>query len=245
VADLRRLLARRDKVEPPRGLRRWAVGCVALAVRRLCDMLLHRPLLHSVVTLRTHGAARLAALASPVVFVANHLSYLDQPCIMFSLPPHVRYRTATAAWAEFFFVNFHTILQRLWKRFTFEYGSIVLSLFPLPQSTGFRGSLQHMGWLVDHGFSILVFPEGERSPHGELLPFRQGLGIMVSELGIPVVPVRLAGVERVLPRGARWPKRGEVSVTFGEPLLFNGEAPDEIVVRVREAVAGLEREAGR
>ncbi|HEY5975842.1 MAG TPA: AMP-binding protein [Geobacteraceae bacterium] len=245
VADLRQLLARRDKVAPPRGLRRWAVSAPALLVRRLGDMLLHRPLLRSVVTLRPYGAAKLAGLSTPVVFVANHLSYLDQPCIMFSLPPELRYRTATAAWAEFFFVNFHTVLQRLWKRFTFEYGSVALSLFPLPQSTGFRSSLQHMGWLVDHGFSILVFPEGERSLHGDLLPFRQGLGIMVSELGIPVVPVCLAGLERVLPRGANWPRRGEVTVTFGEPLFFSGETPGEIVAMVRDAVAGLAEESGQ
>jgi len=96
-----------------------------------------------------------------------------------------------------------------------------------------------MGQLVDRGVNLLVFPEGERSASGRLLPFQQGLGIMVTELEIPVVPVKIRGLERVYPRGALWPRRGRVTVTFGEPLRFGLESPEAIVARSRKAIGEL------
>jgi long-chain acyl-CoA synthetase len=93
-----------------------------------------------------------------------------------------------------------------------------------------------MGGLVDRGRNILVFPEGERSATGEMLTFKEGLGIMVTELDIPVVPIKIKGLERVFPRGAGWPKRGIVTVVFGKPLRFGLESPHEIVEISRKAI---------
>lgn len=239
VADLRRMIADRAKVALPRGLRFWTNYVPIVFLRRAADLLLHRLLFHLCVTLEVHGLERVNGLEEPVLFIANHTSYLDQPAVMFALPAEHRYRTATAAWAEFFFQNFRNWPQRIWKRLTYEYGTLFLNLFPLPQSSGFRSTLQHMGRLVDHGIGILVFPEGERTQDGRMLPFRRGLGVMVQELAIPVVPVRIDGLERVLPRGARWPHRGRVVVTFGEPLRFAGQSVDAIVEQSRAAVTSL------
>jgi long-chain acyl-CoA synthetase len=202
-------------------------------------MLLHRPLIAPFVKLRIEGVENLNGVEQPVIFIANHVSYLDQPAVAQALPCGWRRRTATAAWAEFFFSEFRTMVGRIWKRLTYEYGSVFLHLFPLPQSAGFRGALRHMGYLVDHGYNILVFPEGARSADGRLLPFQKGLGIMVAELGLPVVPVAIIGMEHVLPRGAGFPRRGEVTVRFGAPLWFAGAERDEIVTRARQAVDEL------
>jgi long-chain acyl-CoA synthetase len=151
----------------------------------------------------------------------------------------VRNLTATAAWEEFFFRNFRTWPGKVWKRFTYEYGTMFLNLFPLSQTGGFRRSLAFMGRLADHRFSILLFPEGARSEDGRLLPFRPGLGVMVRELSVPVVPVRIVGMEKVMPRGTAWPRRGKVDVRFGKPLFFGTETPEEIVERARRAVEEL------
>jgi long-chain acyl-CoA synthetase len=239
VADLRAMIARREKTATPRGMRLWAQSAPVRLMRRMLDGLLHYPLFRLFVTLQVSGLEHLRGIDGPVLFIANHTSYLDQPAIMFSLPQERRYRTATAAWAEFFFVNFHTPLQRLWKRFTFEYGTVGINLFPLPQTSGFRGALQHMGRLVDRGCSILVFPEGERTPTGRMLPFRNGLGIMAVELGIPVVPVAISGLEKVLPRDATRLRRGEVRVCFGPPLAVADNDVSRIVAQAERAVAGL------
>jgi long-chain acyl-CoA synthetase len=245
VADLRRLLAQRKKSPAPRHFRFWTNTPLGRALRQGCDLFIHYPLLRTFVTLESAGTEKLAAIEAPVLFIANHASLLDQPVIMFSLPRSWRYRTATAAWEEFFFKNYRNRAGQLWKRFTYEYVSIAANVFPLPQSGSFRPALQYMGKLADHRRNILVFPEGERTQNGQLLPLQPGLGIMVQELGIPVVPVWINGLEKVLPRGARWPKQGKVTVTFGGALYFHGEEPQEIVVRARQALLDLERGSGK
>ncbi|HZV81048.1 MAG TPA: AMP-binding protein [Geobacteraceae bacterium] len=239
VGDVRGMISRRERVPAPRGLRLWTSTLLFRGVRVLADTILHRPLLSLFVSLSTEGAERLAGLSGPVIFIANHTSYLDQPCILFSLPASLRYRCATAAWAEFFFVNFKNILQRIWKLSAFEYCSLALGVFPLPQSTGFRASLCHMGRLADRGMSLLVFPEGARSREGALQPFQQGLAIMVKELSLPVVPVAINGLDKVLPAGALWPKQGRVVVRFGEPLNLSRTSSAEIITSAEQAVQGL------
>jgi long-chain acyl-CoA synthetase len=116
---------------------------------------------------------------------------------------------------------------------------LLLNLFPLPQSQGFSGSLEFMGRLADAGVNILIFPEGGHSMDGKMQLFQLGLGIMVKELGIPVVPIKISGTRQVLPPGASFPKRGQVTVTFGKPLRFRYEEPAEIVNKMRQAVEKL------
>ena len=86
---------------------------------------------------------------------------------------------------------------------------MLFNLFPLPQSQGFSGSLKFMGRLADAGVNILIFPEGGHSRDGKMQPFQLGLGIMVKELGIPVVPIKISGTEQVLPHEAQLSKTGQ------------------------------------
>ena len=242
VSDLRELVRKREQIAGPRHrFRFWTNSLPIRLFRQFCDLCLNYPLFRLFVRLEVHGLEHLDGLDGPVFFIANHLSYLDQPSIMFALPRSRRYRTATAAWAEFFFKNFHNPWQHAWKRFTYDFGTLALNLFPLPQASGFRPSLAYMGKLADAGISILLFPEGERSITGRILPFRPGLGLMARELGLPVVPVGIRGVEKVLPRGGNFPKRGTVAVAFGPPLRFTTETPEEIIGRTEAAVEKLSR----
>jgi long-chain acyl-CoA synthetase len=96
-----------------------------------------------------------------------------------------------------------------------------------------------MGRLVEAGVNILIFPEGGHSRDGTMQPFQLGLGVMVKELGIPVVPIKISGTDKVRPHDARFPKRGQVTVTFGKPLRFRFEEPAEIVEKTRQAVEKL------
>ncbi|MDZ4183694.1 MAG: AMP-binding protein [Desulfuromonadales bacterium] len=240
VADLRRMLAQRKKLQAPHHFHFWTNTPPGRLFRQGCDLLIHYPLLRTIVTLERVGTEKLAGIKAPVLFIANHTSLLDQPVFMFALPRSWRYRTATAAWEEFFFKNYRNLAGKLWKRLTYEYSSVAANVFPLPQSGSIRPSLQYMGKLADHRCNILIFPEGERTQNGQLLPLQPGLGIIVQELGIAVVPVRIDGLDKVLPRGARWPKPGKVIVTFGAPLDFQNEEPPGIVARSRQALLNLE-----
>jgi long-chain acyl-CoA synthetase len=238
VSDLRQIIAKREKLTRRDHFRFWTNARFFRGVRMVWDALFHGPLFRSFVTLEVRGIDELKKLTGPVFFVANHLSYLDQPAIMFALPPKIRAITATAAWEEFFFGEYHGI-NRILRRLSYEYGTLLFNLFPLPQSQGFSGSLEYMGRLADAGVNILIFPEGGHSRDGKMLPFQLGLGIMVKELGIPVVPIKISGTDYVLPHEAHIPKRGKVTVTFGEPLHFRYEEPAEIVEKTRRAVENL------
>ena len=152
-------------------------------------------------------------------------------------PPAIRYRTATAAWEEFFFPQLQKQSAAVLEEAPLRVGKVLLNLFPCRRAEAFAALLRFMGKLADGGINILIFPEGERSRDGRLLPFQLGLGIMVKEVGLPVVPVKIEGLERLFPRGSHWPKRGKVQVTFGRPMVFQREEADEIVAIARKAVA--------
>ena len=239
VGELRRIVEKRENVKVREHFRFWTNSPLVKGIRMCSDALFTYPLFRCFVSLEVEGPQQLAHLAGPVFFVANHTSYFDQPAVMFALPRQIRYQTATAAWEEFFFRNYKNVFQRLWKRLAYELCTWLANIFPLPQSGGFRGALRFMGRLADHDINILIFPEGERSRDGRQLPFKLGLGIMVNELRIPVVPVRINGLEKVFPRGVCWPKRGKVTVTFGTPLRFGQEDAGEIVEKARTAVEEL------
>ena len=96
-----------------------------------------------------------------------------------------------------------------------------------------------MGQVIDKKINILIFPEGERSRTLQMLPFMQGIGLIVKELKIPVVPIKLLGVEKVLRRGESWIKKGKVLVKFGEPLIFKNESASDIVKLCKEAIERL------
>ncbi len=238
VGDLRRMIEKREQVQSANTLRFWTNSAPTRALRRVTDLLLWLCFYRWFLQLKVEGMENLDRVDYPVIFISNHVSYLDQPAIYFALPRHIRARLATAAWAEFF-TNGNSILVHLWKRVAYELVTILLNVFPLPQTKGFRKSLQFMGRLIDNKINFLIFPEGERSADAELLPFMPGLGLMVSQLQVPVVPIKITGIENVLQKGSSRLRRGTVTVRFGKPLQFGFVPPSEIVETARETVATL------
>ena len=147
-------------------------------------------------------------------------------------------------WKEYFDAHFHPEKYPPTRHWTngFLYWLIALLFngFPIPQTEAGAGeSIRYMGELVEDGWSILIFPEGERSTSDEIGRFYPGVGMIASHLRIPVVPVRLRGCDRVLPRNARWPHSGRVEVSFGAPILPQGESYPELARRVEKAVREL------
>src|SRR5262249_31688134 len=115
-----------------------------------------------------------------------------------------------------------------------------LNLFPLPREAGFRESFAFAGESVDRGYSVLVFPEGHHTTTGHLLPFRAGIGLLVKNLRIPVVPMRIDGLFEVKAAGKRMARRQQITVNIGKPAQFPAEAtPDEIAATLQEIVENL------
>jgi 1-acyl-sn-glycerol-3-phosphate acyltransferase len=65
---------------------------------------------------------------------------------------------------------------------------------------------------------LILYPEGTRSPDGQMRAFKPGAGLFAIELGVPVVPARIEGTYQVLPKGRFMPRTGPVTVRFGAPL---------------------------
>ena len=112
-------------------------------------------------------------------------------------------------------------------------------LAPLEVQAGARQTLRYAGDLVSSGFSVLIFPEGKRTDHGEIGPFRPGVGMMAARLGVPVVPVRLEGVDRVLHHTWKMAVPGRVRVVFGAPMQLTGEDYLDLTAQVESAVRKL------
>ncbi len=111
--------------------------------------------------------------------------------------------SAPAMAKEFFDAHFHPAGYPWHNRFTsglnYFLAALVFHAFPLPQrEAGTREALRYAAELASDGNCILIFPEGKRTDAGEILPFQPGVGMLAARLRIPVVPVRLEGLERVL-----------------------------------------------
>ena len=236
VGRLREIVELRRKLSSGIKLRFWTNGRVVKILRKYLGDKFHSFILSLFIDLQVKGLDKIKNLPQPVIFISNHLSYLDQPVILKSMPVDIRLNTATAAREEFFFPQTKNIIVKALTRLAYEYATVWGNVFMLPQVRGFRKSLQYMGKLADEGINILIFPEGERSRTGKLLPFMPGLGLIVKELKIPVVPIRIRGLEKVFPRGAKWPRKGQVEVVYGDVMYFGKESPDDIVKICREKI---------
>lgn len=238
VADLRKFLEKKRKAKKQSGLWLWLNNPLGRMLREGLDMLLQKPLTNLFFDLKSYGLSNLDKIKGPVIFISNHVSYLDQPVIMFSLPRKIRYKIASATREEFFFTQEGT---SSFKKLLFLYIMVAGNIFLLPQKRGFRKSLAFMGNLVDRGVSLLIFPEGTRTRNGKLQNFMSGLGLMVKEFQIPVVPIKIVGMEKIFPRSAKFPKKGKCEVIFGEPIEFTTQSPSEIVQKSHDAILRLDK----
>lgn len=233
-------VAHEELVEFPSWSRRWSVRLL----RHIGLAALILPLTRLFAWIRVEGREHLNELKGPVLFAANHQSHMDAPAIFAALPRRWRYRLAPAMSKEFFKAHFYPQQSSRWKWFTssLQYGLSVLcfNAFPLPQrEAGVRQTLRYVGELAGAGYSILIFPEGKRTDRGEINRFMPGVGMMSARLEVPVVPVRLEGLDRVLHHTWRMARPGRVRVAFGKPIRLEGEDYSALAKRVEEAVRTL------
>jgi long-chain acyl-CoA synthetase len=190
------------------------------------------------------GLSNLESIDGPVIFAANHQSHLDTPVILDSLPPRWRYRVAPAMAKEFFKAHFYPEQHGRMAWFTnslnYYLAAFFFNAFPLPQrETGTRQTLRYAGDLLGAGYSILIFPEGKRTESGEISQFRAGIGMIASRLDVPVVPVRLEGLDRILHHRSRFPTIGPARCAFGAPMSLRGQDYAALAAQVEAAVRAL------
>jgi long-chain acyl-CoA synthetase len=211
----------------------WAFSRPARAIRRLLDVTLIGWALDLVAGPDVRGQEHLEGLTGPALVCPNHASHLDAPVVRAALPSAMRDRCAVAAAADYWFGG----------RLLGAAVGLVLGAIPFGRTSDVRASLEHVAELVNHGHTVIVFPEGSRSGDGRLRPLRQGIGLLATRSWVPVVPVWIEGTHEILPKGTRLPShriRRRVSVRFGAPLRLSPETPiSEATERVYRAIEEL------
>jgi long-chain acyl-CoA synthetase len=114
------------------------------------------------------------------------------------------------------------------------------NVFPLPRQRDFQPGFAHAGEAMDRGFNVLVFPEGTRSPEGKLARFRPGIGLLVKQSGVPVLPMALRGLGELKTGRLSWFRSGRIEVCVGKPIRFTPlEAEGAITARLQAEVEKL------
>ena len=228
----------------PIGFPSWNRAWPSWVLRRISLPTWILPLARVFMSLEVRGLEHVHRLTSPVIFAANHQSHMDTPAIFCALPARWRYRLAPAMAKEFFRAHFfpEQFSRKAWFTNSLNYylACQFFNAFPLPQrEAGTRQTLRYIGEVLEDGYSVLIFPEGKRTEHGEVGHFRPGIGMIGARLGVPVVPVRLEGLEKVLHMKMKWPERGPVRITFGEPIRLVGEDYAALATQVEDRVREL------
>ena len=247
ISDLKQLVeepAAPEVLDEPLEFPSWNRAWPARLIRRLSHATWIVPLTRLFAYAQVAGLEHLRDIDGPVIFASNHQSHMDVPVILSALPGRWRARLAPAMLKEFFAAHFHpeqfTWRQRFTSSLNYYLACFYFNTFPIPQrEAGARHTLQYIGEMTGGGWSILIFPEGERRPTGSMKPFRGGIGMIASRLGVPVVPVRLDDVDRLMPVGSTFVRPGRVRVSFGAALHLRGDDYAALAREVEDRVRAL------
>jgi long-chain acyl-CoA synthetase len=247
IGDLERMLrqpaARRSEYPYPRWATSWPVSIVRFAVYYLLSwpaaMVMARP--------DIRGREHFRGLKGPILIVSNHITQVDLGFILPALPFRFRHRLKVAMLGEMLRDMRNPPVELGFFRRCVEELSYFLvvglfNVFPLPQQTGFRESFAFAGESADRGYSILVFPEGQRTQEGRLSPFRSGIGMLAKNLDIPVMPIRIDGLFELKRRGKKLAPPGTIKVTIGSAIRFGQDLkPESIAAELERCISDLER----
>lgn len=98
-----------------------------------------------------------------------------------------------------------------------------LNVIPVDQEGGDRSALKAIIRILRDDHCVLVFPEGSRTPDGNLQSPQPGLGFVIAKTLAPVVPMRIFGAREALPRGSKRLRLHPITIVVGEPLRFTEE----------------------
>ena len=105
-----------------------------------------------------------------------------------------------------------------------KFFGIILHLvgtFPIKRDSSDAGAIKEALKRLERGTPIIMFPEGTRGGYARFKKVHSGVALIAAKSGVPVIPAYINGSDRVLPQGAKWPRRHLVKVTIGPPLIFS------------------------
>ena len=166
----------------------------------------------------------------PYVVAANHQSQIDIPILFAELPMPIRF----LAKRSLFFIP------------VFGWSLWGARFIPIDRGSSrkARRSIDKAAERIRRGPSLVVFPEGTRTPDGALQPFKSGAFVMAVRAGVPVLPVAIVGSYDVVPKHRLSLKPGTVHLIIGAPISAGeggAEEKEKLKARVRERIAEMQR----
>jgi 1-acyl-sn-glycerol-3-phosphate acyltransferase len=136
-----------------------------------------------------------------VVFAGNHISYAD-PALLWSVVPRPAHFMAKS---------------ELWRHGFIGWGLDMLWAFPVDRGHADRAAIAKATAYLDAGEPVAIFPEGTRNREGDA-EAQGGAAFIALRAGVPIVPVGLAGTERIRPKGSRFIRFPRVTISVGQPV---------------------------
>jgi 1-acyl-sn-glycerol-3-phosphate acyltransferase len=174
-------------------------------------------------------------LHGPFVLVANHCSHFDALVLGAALIPRHRERAFPIAAGDVFFQS----------GVTSTFSAIMLNALPMWRKNCGPHALADLRQKLQEERAIfIIFPEGRRSRNGSMMPFKHGLGMLVAQTNVPVVPCGLVGTFQALPPHRKLPRPVAIKLLIGDALEFESTANgrigwSQVAATVESCVRGL------
>ncbi|MCL1875777.1 MAG: 1-acyl-sn-glycerol-3-phosphate acyltransferase [Synergistaceae bacterium] len=172
------------------------------------------------------------------IVTANHCSNLDPLLIGVNFPKQLRYLAK----------------NELFRSFLFGKVIRILGAVPVLQedSNAAASTLKGFLNLLKNGESVILFPEGSRSPDGKLKPLEGGTALISLKTGVPIIPAYISGSFEAMPAGAAWVKPKKIRIVFGKALYppdagekSSKEARDVLTQTLTNALSEMENKYGK
>jgi long-chain acyl-CoA synthetase len=187
----------KEKVRFRHGFAGWLIRFFGLTIIKIIVKIFFR--------LRVKGIENLPE-GKPYIITPNHASYLDGFVVAAALPQK--------SLRDLYILG----LQNYFTGRLKETFAKIAHVLPIDTELYLNKALLMSSYILRRGKSLLIFPEGGRSSDGKLMDFKKGVGILSTEINIPVVPACIKGTFEALPKGAMWPKFTKIEINFGKPL---------------------------
>lgn len=192
--------------------------------------------------LKVYGRERLNGQG--YIFCPNHTSFLDGFIFAYAVPGPLRYRLFSLGYSRYFDVP---VVRDLLK---------LIRVIPVDSARNLVAAMQVASYILRNGQVLCVFPEGSRSPTGEVGQFKKGVAILAKELDVNLVPVYINGSYEAWPPSSTLPRPHPIQIVFGrehswEELQERGLEVDPgasdytaVSLGLREEVLKLKKELG-
>jgi long-chain acyl-CoA synthetase len=143
----------------------------------------------------------------PFIICPNHASFLDAFLVLAAIPRWLHFKIFFLGLSKFFEVP---IIRHIIK---------IGRIIPLDLAHNLLEAMRASSYVLRHKRVMAIFPEGGRTVSGSIEPFKKGVGILASELNVPLIPVYIEGAYNALPINKIVPSLTKIKVTFGKPYL--------------------------